>query len=46
MDVWPLITVREDLDGSETVERPLESPSVLMECVEIGVFVVCTVLVA
>ena len=45
MDVWLLTTVRDDLAGSETVERPLESPSVLMDFVEIGVFVICAALV-
>ena len=38
--------MREDLDGPETVERPLESTSVLMDRVETGEFVVCTALVA
>ena len=40
-----LVTVREEPDGSETVDCPLETPPVLVVGTEIAEFVVCTALV-
>lgn len=45
LNVWLLMAVREDPDGLETVECPLETPPVLGVCAELAVFVVCTALV-
>ena len=44
--IWLLVTMREDPDGSETVECPLERPPVLVVGAETAELVVCTALVA